>query len=370
MKQFAICSLVFALGMPWSAGEQRLSSTTAASLRSAAELEELTAPVALYPDALVAHILRAALVPGQVVSANRFLREGKSLETIDRQSWDPSVKALARYQEVLRFMDDNFGWTTRLGQAVAAQQSDVMDAIQRLRAKALALGNLRSTPELRVVEQNGMIQILPANPEIIYVPVYDPDVVFITRDAYLGYALSFGRAWPVGPWLGSDLDWYHHQIFLWPRHYWTGRYWWHHRFPSSPETPASPTRGTPVTESHSAGPRPPRPNIIIDRPLELAPRPSPPVVRAPARPLAPRQAAPLLGAPPPSSVSPSIRRGPAIITPNPVPPTLRPGGAAPSRGGARGLSPAPPSVRPPPVTAPQRVPPAARPSRPADGIRR
>ena len=97
---------------------------------------------------------------------------------IDQQPWDASVQALARYPNVLKWMDDNLNWTTELGQAFLNQQQDVMDSIQRLRQSAYNLGNLQSTPQQQVINDGGYIEIVPADPQVIYVPVYQPDQVY------------------------------------------------------------------------------------------------------------------------------------------------------------------------------------------------
>ena len=147
----------------------------------AAELDQMLGPIALYPDPLIAQILPAATLPSEIVLADRYVNGGGDPNLIDQQPWDPSVKALARYPTVLKWMDDNLAWTTALGQAFLYQQQDVMDSIQRLRAQAQALGNLQTTPQENVVTDNGTIEILPANPQVIYVPVYQPDVVYFQR---------------------------------------------------------------------------------------------------------------------------------------------------------------------------------------------
>ena len=150
-------------------------------LRSSAELDQMLGPIALYPDPLIAQILPAATLPSEIVLADRYVNGGGDPNLIDQQPWDPSVKALARYPTVLKWMDDNLAWTTALGQAFLAQQQDVMDSIQRLRAQAQALGNLQSTPQENVVADDGTIEILPADPQMIYVPVYQPDMVYFQQ---------------------------------------------------------------------------------------------------------------------------------------------------------------------------------------------
>jgi hypothetical protein len=166
-------------------------------LRSGAELDQLLGPIALYPDPLMAQILPAATLPSEIVLADRYVNGGGDPNFIDQQPWDPSVKALARYPAVLKWMDDNLAWTTALGQAFLYQQQDVMASIQRLRAQAQALGNLQTTPQENVIIDNGIIEVVPANPQMIYVPVYQPDVVYFQRP-FGNPFISFGLGFSVG----------------------------------------------------------------------------------------------------------------------------------------------------------------------------
>ena len=152
------------------------------------EIEQLVAPIALYPDALVAQILMASTYPLEIVQAARWSKAnpkvtGKELEdAMQKQSWDPSVKSLAAFPQVLTMMNDKLDMTQKLGDAFLGQQKEVMDAIQRLRAKAHAAGNLKSSKEQTVTsEQEGgttVIKIEPADPKVVYVPTYDPMVVY------------------------------------------------------------------------------------------------------------------------------------------------------------------------------------------------
>src|ERR1017187_8045061 len=142
------------------------------------QLDQLLGPIALYPDPLIAQILPASTSPAQVVLADRYVINGGDPDQIDQQPWETSVQALARYPHVLKWMDDNLNWTTELGQAFLNQQQDVMDSIQRLRASAQNLGNLVSTPQQQVVMEDGSIEILPVDQQMIYVPEYAPDTVY------------------------------------------------------------------------------------------------------------------------------------------------------------------------------------------------
>jgi hypothetical protein len=144
--------------------------------QSAAELQALVAPIALYPDALVAQILTASTFPDQVAIANYWMEQNKSLtgsalmQAVNKQSWDASVKALTEFPSVLNNLSNNLTWTSSLGEAYHDQQAEVMTAIQTLRAQAKAAGNLKSSSQITVVQQSPQtIVIQPANPQVVYV---------------------------------------------------------------------------------------------------------------------------------------------------------------------------------------------------------
>jgi len=186
------------------------------------EMDDLLAPIALYPDPLLAQILPAASFIDQIDEAARFVRQYGKSARIDDQPWDVSVKAVAHYPEVLYMMDQKYDWTVSLGQAFVNQQQDVMDAIQRLRAEAEAMGNLVSTPQQQVVVESEIIRIVPAAPEVIYVPLYDPMVVYVERP-YASYGfVTFGSGFTIGAWLNRDCDWYQRRVFY---HGWRGSGW-------------------------------------------------------------------------------------------------------------------------------------------------
>ncbi|HWS63386.1 MAG TPA: DUF3300 domain-containing protein [Steroidobacteraceae bacterium] len=161
---------------------------------SVQELDQLVAPIALYPDALVAQILAAATYPTEIVEADRWLQQhpdlkGDALATaIDAQSWDPGVKALIQFPGLLGMMDKNLSWTSSLGQAYVNGQQDVLAAVQVMRQRAQQAGNLKSTPQESVTTQGNTIVIEPANPQVVYVPQYDPWVVY-------GDPLAFYPGW-------------------------------------------------------------------------------------------------------------------------------------------------------------------------------
>src|SRR5258707_8732187 len=148
------------------------------------QLQQLVAPIALYPDALVAQILAVSTFPEPVVEADRWVQAHPDLkgddlgQAVEQQPWDPSVKALAAFPSVLGNMDKNLSWTSSLGDAYYNQEQDVMDAVQVMRQKAEESGNLKTTPQQTVTSQGPTIVIQPADPEVVYVPAYDPWVVY------------------------------------------------------------------------------------------------------------------------------------------------------------------------------------------------
>ena len=183
-----LLALVFVPSGTGSAQEQPASAQPQQQLLDAGQLDQLVAPIALYPDPLVAQVLMASTYPLEVVQADRFAKANKKLkgdklkESVAKQDWDESIKELVSTPTVLATMSDQLDWTRRLGDAVLAQQADVMDAIQRLRAKAQANGKLETTKQQTVtVKQEAdqqVIEIEPASPDVAYVPYYDPAVVY------------------------------------------------------------------------------------------------------------------------------------------------------------------------------------------------
>src|SRR5512139_2507995 len=148
------------------------------------ELEQILAPVALYPDSLLTQILMASTYPLEVVQADRWAKQNKSMKgdalakALEAQPWDPSVKSLVNFPPVLTMMSEKLDWTQKLGDAFLSQQADVMGTIQNLRKKAEASGNLKTTKEQVVKVEKEVIIIEPASPEVIYVPTYNPTVVY------------------------------------------------------------------------------------------------------------------------------------------------------------------------------------------------
>lgn len=214
------------------------------------ELDQLVAPVALYPDALLAQVLMASTYPLEIVQAARWSKENPNLketalqDAMQQQPWDPSVKSLCAFPQVLTMMNEKLDWTQKLGDVFLAQQQDVMTAVQRLRIKAEAAGNLKSNDQQKVivepapatVQQNVTVQQAPpqtqvikieqANPQVVYVPTYNPSVVYgpWPYPAYPPYSyyppgyvattslLSFGAGMAVGAALWGNCNWGHGNV--------------------------------------------------------------------------------------------------------------------------------------------------------------
>jgi Protein of unknown function (DUF3300) len=190
---------------------------------SADQLDNLVGPIALYPDALLAQVLVAATFPDQIEDAARFVRANGTSD-IDDQSWDVSVKAVAHYPSALNMMADKSDWTTTLGRAYASQSSEVMAAVQRMRAMADHQGNLRTTPQQSVTRDDDDYVIAPAQDRVIYVPVYDPYAIYTRPILGLGYYSSFwsfGVGFPIGSWLSYDCNWRSRSVYYngWDRQY-------------------------------------------------------------------------------------------------------------------------------------------------------
>lgn len=171
---------VFASALP----SQVVGSPQPSSSQPSAQLLQLAAPIALYPDPLVAQILVASAYPAQIVQASRWVRRHPGLNgqqlanAVDARAWNPSVKALTQFPVVLESMNKNLSWTSALGNAYVNQQEEVLDSIQVLRRRAQTAGRLQSTSQQSVTTQGGTIAIEPANPRVVYVPAYDPWLVY------------------------------------------------------------------------------------------------------------------------------------------------------------------------------------------------
>ena len=357
------------------------SVPTEASARfSQDRLEQLVAPIALYPDALLGQILMASTYPLEVVEAARWVRQNPGLsgaaleEALKAETWDPSVKSLCGFPTVLTRMDEDLAWTRDLGDAFLAQKTELMDAVQRLRTKAIEAGTLKTTAEQVVSQDQGMVLLNPASPDVVYVPTYSPVVVYgpgwyypYGYDPYwyapppypppYGYVtFGVGFFWGFGCW--SHCDWHHHDVWVDATLFRK----FHARtsvVPVSPRFLAAAERSDGHVvwthdPSHRTGVayRNPR---VADRysggspSASLAPRYAiPPPSRIPAtspslppatRPMPPTSTMPLPGRmpPPPIRSAPPPRSEPAPVRPSPRPPSARMPSAAVERGlsGAR-----------------------------------
>jgi len=220
---------------------------------SAAELEELVGPIALYPDDLLAIVLPASTYPLQIVEAARFLDDLESNPSLEPdEDWDDSVVALTNYPEVVEMMNDDLDWTFSLGEAVVAQQTDVIKAIESFRDRAYAAGNLKSDDFQSVTEEDGVIHIAPAEEEVIYVPYYEPErvIVYQPRPVYYYYPrpyplyyypypvdYSFGLGYFWGVTTAFTIGWHTHHLHTWHYSYYGHPYyghtywnnWWYRR---------------------------------------------------------------------------------------------------------------------------------------------
>ncbi|MBH5397765.1 DUF3300 domain-containing protein [Bradyrhizobium sp. CNPSo 4010] len=215
-----------------------------AELLKPEQLEALVAPIALYPDELLANVLAASTYPLEVVQADRWLKERKNLRgdalktEVEKQAWDDSIKALASTADVLTMMSDQLDWTKKLGDAFLAQQPDVMDAIQRLRTKAYDNKKLVTTKQQKVSVQSQegkqVVVIQQADPAAMYVPYYDPATVYGSwpyaeyPPYYWGYpsyigagmvaaGIAFGTAWAIGRWgnyWGGGCNWGNRNVYV------------------------------------------------------------------------------------------------------------------------------------------------------------
>lgn len=207
------------------------------SLYSQDQISQMVAPIALYPDALMSQVLMAATYPDQVQDADAWVRANPGLsgrqldDALSTATWDPSIIALCKFPTVLDRMADNIQWTTDLGNAFLNQRADVMSAVQTLRQAAYREGHLRTTPQQRVIVQEPQtIVIQSAVPDVVYVPAYDPFVVYGPVWSYPvyyypgiwapwpGYSFVNGFAWGIGFAVGNILfggcDWYHHDVWV------------------------------------------------------------------------------------------------------------------------------------------------------------
>lgn len=338
------------------------AAAPAVVLLSADQLDQLTAPVALYPDPLLAQLFPAATYPQDVMAAAQWLQSypQPAEPAIAAQPWDDSIKALVHYPTVLQWMAGNPDWMQAIGAAFINQQADVMNSVQRLRTQAMNAGSLVSSPQQQViVEPDGTISIMPVQPSMVYVPQYDPSIVYAPAEYpdEPGWGITFGIGFPIGDWLIGDFDWHHHWIdhddWRWRRDQFDhdpGRHEDHGRF----------ILGGIVDRSRAPGGDDHRWARTAGKPLpvmppRVAPLKAPPggQLRHPAmQPVAPKG---------PSVFNPGgrgqaqqqINRGNASRNPAPPAPAVRP--PAPPSPAPR--APEPPAPRPPtPAPAPPRTP--------------
>ena len=214
---------------------------------TAAELEELVGPVALYPDDLLAIVLPASTYPLEIVQAVRFLDKFDVDGSLQPdESWDESVVALLNYPEVVRMMDSEIDWTWRLGEAVISQQADVITAVESFRDRAYAAGNLKTDDYQTVSKDDGIIEIDPVDEEIIYVPYYEPQEVVVYQprrrvyyyypQAYpvyyypypYGHTFASGYFWGVTT--AFTIGWSNHYLHVHHPSYWGHPYYGHHYY--------------------------------------------------------------------------------------------------------------------------------------------
>lgn len=214
---FALCSIALGVSSAHASGtvleavrEQPAPATSSGAL-APAELEELLGPIALYPDVLLANVLAAAVYPDEVKQAASFVQSAANQELIETRSWEPPVKAVAKLQDVVRMMGEYLEWTTAVGQAYLSQAADVMAAVQSLRRKAVATGALKDSEHLDVIFEGERILIETVDREVVYVPYYEPEYVYVDygySDDAASALIGFGTGLVVGAILADlDCDW-------------------------------------------------------------------------------------------------------------------------------------------------------------------
>jgi uncharacterized membrane protein YgcG len=223
------CVILFSWGAVGTAAGQDDAAAAATKLPPE-QLEQLLAPIALYPDMLLAQMLPATTFPMDVVMAARWLRSNPDMKTLTDQPWDPSVLSLCNYPQSLYKLDENLDWTNAVGAAFLDQPQDVMNAIQQLRAEARASGALQTTRQQTIVMDQDAIRIVPSDPQVIYVPAYNPAVVYVEGPGVIAAsAISFTAGLAMGAWLDMDCDWRYHHISYCRPGYWGGYAYVHPR---------------------------------------------------------------------------------------------------------------------------------------------
>ena len=363
----------------------------AAPALSRQKLEQLAAPVALYPDSLLTNLLMASTYPLDIVQAARWRRANSRLKGVEleqalqRQTWEDSVKAMTAFPDVLRMMDEKLEWTGEIGEAFLAQEDDLMRAVQNLRRKAEKAGNLKSSKQQRVRYVEEYVVIEPVDTTVVYVPYYEPRVY--GRWEYVEYppyvwdpprrrpvsdgALWFGGAVIVGAALWASWDWNRRRVAVDP-----GRL---NRFNRRPVQAAAPVttwqhdptrrRGAPYrapvliqkftpgqTVPNRPGPRTPQP-VVLPGAKGPAPVTVPPGAKGPVPVTVPP------GAKGPVPVTVPLNKGPTIVKPTAPPKVVEPKGPVPTPRrpvATPVVTPRGPGVRPAPIAKPKL--PVARPS--------
>jgi hypothetical protein len=246
LRILGLASILLAFAPGATAQEQAAEKPTAqtpaaAAAFTAAQLEQMAAPIALYPDSLVSQMLMASTYPLEIVEAGRWSEKNPALkdkeleEALKKEEWDPSVKSLCGFPDVLKRMNENLDWTQDLGDAFLAQKSDLLDAVQRMRGKAYEAGNLKSTEQQVVTQQpDKIIVIEPADPQVVYVPTYSPTVVYGAWSypyyyyppmyyppayGYGAMAFTVGVVWGAAVWGGCNWGWGHGDVNIDINHY-------------------------------------------------------------------------------------------------------------------------------------------------------
>jgi hypothetical protein len=230
------------------AAQQTASAGSTVQSFSQAELDAMLAPIALYPDTVLSHVLIASTYPLEIIKANRWVEEHpgysaeRALDEVEDLDWDPSVKALVPFPQLLERMSDDIDWTQRLGDAFLGQEAQVMTSIQTLRNKAYASGNLDKQQHIKVVREEKTIIIESASPQVVYLPYYDPQIVYgpwwwrsyppVYWHVPVGYAVHRGFSWGVGIQIAPG---FYFSSFHWPRrqivvidhhHHWRDPYYY------------------------------------------------------------------------------------------------------------------------------------------------
>ena len=375
------------------------------ALYSPPQLDQMLAPIALYPDPLLTDVLTAATYPLEIVAAAQYeqaypgLADGALAAAVANAGWDPSVQSLAAFPQVIALMSQHLDWTQAIGNAFLAQQADVMDSIQRLRHAAVAAGTLASSPYLNVIVDGPYIEIEPSNPQLVYVPVYNPLAVYGTwpyptyQPYYFGAPPGLGASFTIGPlgfsvgfgiidalWNWGDWDWAHHDITINRDRF--ARLEPNHQAPQGTTWQHDPAhrRGVPYrdAQSRAAYQRPVGPQPAETRqqyrfyPQQSAPqqtaRPQAAPQRAPAP--APQAQRPEPQAAPQRTPAPAVVRGPPAAAPPPAFQNVSRGSdvrAEAARGASSRQTPPTPVQVARPAAQPHPAPPAAAGQKPAPG---